>query len=220
MNTTPRALLVFALSALPACLEPVATVEREYDVGDVARIVIDDEAGDIEILGEAGRTTISVVAQLRSDRASRRDDDEAEDAIELDYVVADGEGRIAARLPDPPDGYHLDLVGHVPADLAVKITDDHGDIVVGHVASIDIEQRAGDLDVFDVAGDAFVHQGTGDISISDVGGRIEVTDGSGDISISGAHADVLIDDGSGDISVRADGTVDIVADEGGDVDLG
>ncbi len=207
-------------ATLAGCLEPVATVERDFAVGDVTRVRIDDGAGDIEVVGEVGRTTISLTVELRSQRATRRDDDDAEAAIELDYVI-DGEvGRIVQQLVDAPDGYALDLIAHVPAELAVEIADDQGDVVIEGVAGVDVRQDRGDLDIHDIAGSVSIRQGSGDIAIDDVGGHIEVFDGSGDITIDGAAADVVIDDGSGDISVRADGNVEIVGDDGGDVDVG
>lgn len=220
MNDVLRLSLALSLLTVPACFRPITTVERDFDVGSVDRIIVDDGAGDIDIVGESGRTTLTLVVELRSDNVSRRDDDDAERSIELDYIIEDGVGRIVQHLVDPPEGYHLDLIAHVPSSMALEISDSSGDIAVSNVAGLDIDQRSGDLHASDVAGDVFVRHGAGDVAIEDVDGRIEVSDGSGDIAIDGARADVVIDDGSGDIHVRTEGDVDVVADGGGDVDIG
>ncbi len=208
-----------ALIALPGCLEPVATVERDFPVGEADRIYVEDGGGDIELVGEEDRTTVTVVAQLMPTRVSGRNDDAAKRSIVVDYVVEDGKGEIIHGLDDPPSGYVLDLIAYVPERMAISIDDERGDIVVAHVGQVEVTHGHGDLDVRDIAEEVRITQGGGDIAVANVGGLVDIDDGGGDISVSGAAADVIIRDGKGDIHVRAAGDVQVLEDAGGDVDI-
>lgn len=218
-NQLAVALLGIPAVGLVGCAEgrAVTSVERTFDASTLAHIVLNDAAGDIDVVGEPGRQDVTLVAELRSQRISRDRDDAATNAIVVDLEADAGEGRIIAGLDGSFDGYHLDLVAHVPAELTLGVQDGSGDIVIEGIAALDLVDGSGDVEVRHVAGDVSVEDAGGDLVVHDVVGGLSVRDEGGDIAISRVEDDVVIWDGSGDISVERSGTVDVRADTSGDV---
>jgi len=212
-------LLVPALLATTGCDgHRVATVEREYDIGEVNELLLDQQSGDLVIHGEEGRESVKLIVELRSRRVSDRQDDAAKDSLRLGFnALDDNSGRILAGLDNPPNGYHLDVVALVPADSVLLVDDDSGDVLIENVAGLVLSDGSGDVAISDIAGDVLINDSSGDISVDHVGGDVEIDDRSGDIAVRNVGGDADVEDRSGDIAIINIEGMATVRDRSGDI---
>jgi hypothetical protein len=113
---------------------------------------------------------------------------------------------------------YVDLEIRLPANLAVSIDDGSGDAFVGGLASVEIDDGSGKLEVRDVAGSLSVSDGSGDLEVAEVGGEVRISDGSGDMTVRGAGGVIVESDGSGSIRIeRTRGSVTVENDGSGNI---
>lgn len=164
----------------------------------------DTGAGSLEIIGEAGRTSIDVVAEIYY-----RDADEIRLSLEQsgdDAVLIADFDRNSYRGDSP----YINLVVRVPAELAVDVNDGSGSIVMRDITGdIDIEDGSGSINV-ENAGNVEIDDGSGSITVRNLSGNLNVEDGSGSMNIEQVAGKVTIDDGSGGIEVRNVGDLNII----------
>lgn len=164
----------------------------------------DTGAGSLEIIGEAGRTSIDVTAEIYF-----HDADEIQLSLEQDgddaELVADF-NRSSYRGDSP----YINLVVRVPAELEVEVNDGSGSIVMRDIAGdIDIEDGSGSINV-ENAGNVDIDDGSGSITVRNLSGNLNVEDGSGSMDIEQVVGKVTIDDGSGGIVVRSVGDLKVI----------
>ena len=139
------------------------TVERyvtSFEAESIDDLVFSHDAGDLVVVGEAGRDTIGVDAKLKTGRSSRHDE-AAKDAVVIDMIHHDDEtGELIVDLRSAPRGYYLDVDLRVPARLAMTIDDDSGDLVVKNVAYLTLDDGSGDAVVEDISHAAVVLDGS------------------------------------------------------------
>ena len=100
----------------------VATFEESFAIDDATELLLENGSGDLDIVGEADRTDVTIVVELRSHRASDMDDDRAERDVVMDVrMLEDGVAQIVASIDDPPPGYHIDVTAFVPAAMAMRV---------------------------------------------------------------------------------------------------
>ncbi|HJL16894.1 MAG TPA: DUF4097 family beta strand repeat-containing protein [Sandaracinaceae bacterium LLY-WYZ-13_1] len=205
MRTTTLWILALAsLGALTGCFGEerlVASRDAELAADGADTLAIDVGAGSLDVIGEAGRETVQLDVALRTNRQAFSDDDGAEAALEV--VLERDDDRLVARvaLDDPPSGYFADVVIRVPARLGLTGRDGSGEAVIADVASLDLEDGSGTLDVSRVAGAVAIDDGSGELSLTEVG-PTTIEDGSGTIAITGVEGDLSIDDEDGDLEVE------------------
>lgn len=106
----------------------------------------------------------------------------------------------------------LDMEVGVPSNLPIVVRDGSGEATIENVASVEVVDGSGELDIRGVRGDVEVTDGSGEVSIRDVGGNVTIRDGSGSIEIEHVGGAILVrGDGSGSIhvaDVKGDFTVD------------
>jgi len=103
--------------------------------------------------------------------------------------------QVIAEIPDQRawGDARLDLEIVVPAGVAVKIDDGSGSLRARKVASLEIEDGSGEMEIEDVAGDVAIDDGSGTIRVRDVGGDFTVRrDGSGGIHHEGVAGRVSV----------------------------
>lgn len=162
------------------------TRKLSLDSAEIDEMKADTGAGSLEIIGEAGRTRIDVVAEVYY-----RD---AED-IQLSLEKA---GRNAVLIADfaknsyRGDNPYINLSVRVPAELSIELNDGSGSIALR-----------------DVMGDLNIEDGSGSITIEQ-GGNVDIDDGSGSITVRHLRGNLNIEDGSGSIDIeQVDGKVTI-----------
>lgn len=164
----------------------------------------DTGAGSLEIIGEAGRTSIDVTAEIYF-----HDADEIQLSLEQDgddaELVADF-NRSSYRGDSP----YINLVVRVPAELEVEVNDGSGSIVIRDVlGDLDIDDGSGSINI-ENAGNVDIDDGSGSITVRNLSGNLDIEDGSGSMDIEQVAGKVTIDDGSGGIVVRDVGDLNII----------
>lgn len=188
------------------------------DPGDTFRLRAG--SGSLEVMGVPGLDRIQVTA-----RACASD----EDLLEELRVTADrngGEIFVDTHYPDT-DGWswgnryaRLDLVVEVPEAMEAEIRDSSGEMRIGHLGSLRIQDGSGEMEVFSIQGNVSIDDNSGEIALWDVTGDVEIDDGSGEIEMEGIGGSVILNDGSGEIDARdIEGTVRVVRDGSGSIDV-
>ncbi|MEO6260085.1 MAG: hypothetical protein ABIP63_07020 [Thermoanaerobaculia bacterium] len=195
----------------------------------LTRIVIVGRAGTLHITGRRG------AAEVRATGTACSSDRDVLKNILLTSQRTGSELRVEAEIPDTSNSFFgsdasLDFEVAVPDSVALVIEDGSGEMTVESVASADITDGSGALEIRKVAGDLRVRDGSGELVIDDVAGSVSITDGSGDITIRQAGSVNIAADGSGSVDIRnvkrdvligrkGSGSVE-VADVGGDLRVG
>ncbi|HET8817828.1 MAG TPA: hypothetical protein VFM61_10330 [Pseudidiomarina sp.] len=180
------------------------TRSLSLDTAGIDELKADTGAGSLEIIGESGRTSIDVVAEVYY-----RDADDIRLSLEQSgddaVLIADFDNH-SFRGESP----YINLVVRVPAELEVEVNDGSGSIVMRDISGdIDIEDGSGSIHV-ENAGNVEIDDGSGSITVRNLSGNLNVDDGSGSMDIENVIGKVTIDDGSGGIVVRNVGELNII----------
>lgn len=200
------------------------------DTQQLTSFIANTGAGDITIIGEANRRSITVDATLHYNEPSdiqlslEKRNNQA-------YLVADTVNTVGVGWQQMS---YVDLVVYVPASMVVELQDGSGDALLrgltnnvtiddgsGDVnltggANVRIKDGSGELAISQVSGSLTLDDGSGDATINNVPGTVTITDGSGDLALS-IVGDVTIDDGSGDISVTDAASLKVPSSGSGDI---
>lgn len=217
MNRFIRVLVPFLVLATVGCNMVIAddtcdhTEDRNasLDAAGATRLVVDAGAGSLMVEGDPQATTLEATgvacASRQSDLAGVR-------------LTAERQGDtlyVTAGTPDIQWGNaRLDLEIRMPASLEVEIEDGSGGTTVRKVASLDLTDGSGAIEVADVGGAVKISDGSGGITVTGVGRGLAIDDGSGGIEVAGVGGEVRISDGSGGITVSDVGG-DVIVDEDG-----
>jgi hypothetical protein len=219
MNTRSSAL--FALPLLAACLDmdhEVDTIEVSADAAGSPGLVVLVDAGDLSIVGEAGRTTVDATVTVLSSVPSDSNDEEVLRALDLRLEQREsGLLRLVVELPDNYPAYTADVTVLVPEGMDLDVSDGSGDTWIRDVGAVAVVDGSGDLDIDQADGDVVIVDGSGDILLSNVAGDARIEDGSGDMTIKYVDGTVTVTDGSGDVTIRSVGDVVMIEDGSGDV---
>lgn len=186
------------------------------DPGD--RLWLDAGSGSLEVVGVPGLDEVRVVARACASHEDYLDE------LRIDSRRNGGEISVGTHYPDL-DGWsvgnryaRLDLRLEVPEAMPAEIHDASGEMSVGHLGSLRIDDGSGKLEVFSIRGDVSIDDGSGEIVLWDVTGNVEIEDGSGEMELEGIGGNVVLDDGSGEIDIRdVEGGVRINRDGSGSI---
>ncbi|MEM9387972.1 MAG: hypothetical protein AAGA68_23155 [Pseudomonadota bacterium] len=185
------------------CLD-TKEISKEINLDGILGIAVDAGAGSLTVIGRPGLAT----AQIRGVACSRRAGDLDRISLEsrndgptltlqtvLPPPVASSIGNLNARL---------DLKVEVPSAFALSVVDTTGSMKIDGVASVEIDDGTGSIQVKDVPGLVHVVKDTsGSIKILRVGSVRIDEDGSGSISASVVVGDVHVGrDESGSIAAN------------------
>ncbi|MBZ9613494.1 DUF4097 family beta strand repeat-containing protein [Rheinheimera maricola] len=183
------------------------------NAANLSQLVADTGAGKLDIIGEADRSEIEMVANIYYYRA---------DDIRLSLTSRGNNAVLEAGFDK--DFYngnspYIDVVVKVPAHFGLTLDDGSGDSeIVGLQGNLQLVDGSGDLRISGGA-NVKVEDGSGNLLIEQVSGKLTVDDGSGDLTIRQVAADVMIEDGSGDIFVSAVGGIVTIDDGSGDINV-
>ena len=190
-----RFLGLIVVTALAGCdmdlsgfdCEESRSFSDEISATAIDAILVDDEAGDVRVVGRSGINTVRVHATACAN------DDRTADDIDFQLFRADGEVHVISDVPGY-DNARLDLLIEVPMDFDVSVYDTSGHIDIEDVFSVWIADGSGHIDVADIETDVIIDEdGSGNIAVQDVGGDFYVRiDGSGSISYRNVHGFVDI----------------------------
>lgn len=185
--------------------------QLQLDAAQLTALSADTGAGKLEIVGEANRSQIEVVAAVHYRKKEdirfslKRSGDKAVLEAGFDSNISYG------------NSPYMDVVVKVPQHFALQLDDGSGDTEIrGLQGDLDIKDGSGDLAIYGGA-NATVEDGSGDLTIRGLTGKLLLDDGSGDAQIKQIAADVTIDDGSGNLTIENIGGVVTVDDGSGDI---
>ena len=175
------------------------------DAKGLSEFVIDAGAGSMTVTGVPGADDITVTATIRIES---RNEEKAREIIEKRMRLTlerDGDtAKLRSELNGDwgwSEGGTIDLDVRMPAEMALKVDDGSGSIVISDVVgAVDVDDGSGSLEIT-TSGAVRVDDGSGSITIRAANGDVYVNDGSGTINISGVSGSVTVDDGSGSITV-------------------
>ena len=192
---------IFTLSSVSADLGYCKfsdLIEREVNADNVAFLHVTAGAGELEITGQ-NRQNIKIVARLCSNN------EEALRGMNVSDKTNNKTLRIQTQFPK--DSFwgrdhktSIDLALFVPQSLALKVKDSSGSTEIAKVASLDIVDSSGELNIEDIAGDVIVVDSSGALNIENINGNVTITDSSGDIEVRSVEHNLTIEvDSSGAI---------------------
>ncbi len=172
-------------------MEFIRTFTKTFDLGDSARLTIENRSGTISIRGEdTDRVAVEVVARLWAE-----DEREADDQEELVRRAIRGEGtHVSIRAPSLPRPRPLFFFGHGPR-IDYQVT-------VPRKTAAEVTSRSGRVDVTNVAGPLQIEARSGRVALRDIGGKTRIVSRSGGIQVESIDGDLGIDSRSGTIRVE------------------
>lgn len=195
------------------------------------QLIAEAGAGKLDIIGEAGRSEVEMVANIYYYNAedirltlTTRGNSAVLDAG-FDKSFYNGNSPYIDVLVKVPQHFGLTLddgsgdtdIRGLTGDLQVK--DGSGDLRISGGANVKVEDGSGNLFIEQISGKLTVDDGSGDLQIRKVTGDVYIDDGSGDIVVNNVGGIVTIDDGSGDINVDGAGGLTIIDSGSGGLKL-
>jgi hypothetical protein len=216
-------LLIFQFSseALADWCEYKTDIELTLDVSNSDVLAIAAVAGELEIVGIAGKDTANISGKVCSSKESWLEKSRIAtvkgERAEINVVLPDTEGSWKFLR----NSYlTLDLRIEVPEDLLLEIRDSSGDMSLDGVSIASLQDSSGDIEIDNSQGLASIRDSSGDIDIDGHSGNLTIeSDSSGDIYIENIEGEVLIEqDSSGDIRVtHVSDNVVVLRDSSGDI---
>lgn len=219
--------LILALLAAPASAARCKfKAERSAELSGegVVSVEIFALAGDLSVSGVDGTDMIraegdgcvSKEGMLEGlDITMRRADDRVQIFAEMPNISENNDSEWENQLAI------MDMEIELPASMAVIVHDSSGDLRVSGLASAEITDSSGMIELVDVPGEILIPQdSSGDIQLERVGPVTIQVDSSGEISIEQAASVTIANDTSGDIRLRdIRGDVLIGNDSSGRIDV-
>lgn len=163
--------------------------ELKLDATRIQALKVDAGSGSMKIKGLDGSNEIVVLATIAVPGAG---DEKAQKLINEKMTLTLERHGDSAQLKS----MFADGIFGTDSNASIAL-----DITVPPGISIDVDDGAGSIDIFDVAADVSVTDGAGSIEIRNIA-NLRIDDGSGSIEVVNASGNVVIDDGSGSIRVR------------------
>lgn len=213
----PLAFLAIAVAAPLAS----ASIEREFAVSPGGSLVIDAEASDVRVSGDADMARVSIVRGGDSD-ADIRDD------FDVAFHQSGDRVQVTIRVRDRSfwrrtwhERRHLRVDVDVPREFDADVKTSGGDLRVSRLSGeMKVRTSGGDIRFRDVdgpirgktsggdirldrtSGPADVETSGGDIELGSIGGEVTARTSGGDISVRRARAAVQVETTGGDIVIR------------------
>lgn len=221
-------LILLALTAPPAwgwgSCKYTADRQGEIAMDGAATVEVFALAGELRVTGRKGATTVTAAGEACVSREDmlpaiditvRRDGDRIQVLAEMPDISGETERRWKDEYAT------LDLEIELPNDVAVILHDSSGDLLLRGVASAEVSDSSGNMELEDIAGAVLIpRDSSGDIYMSRVGAVVIQVDSSGEIRIEQAASVTIANDTSGDINLEEiDGDVLIANDSSGRISV-
>lgn len=239
------ALVLLAVAPLAAAVEK--PVDRSFAAAGIERIELENLAGRILLVGDAG-SEIRVRGTIHAEDSAGESARALADSLAVEFDQSAGVLRVTARYPlDRHTTYHYPKTGDRDGDWGfgwfddsstttqylgrrVRVTGSSGRSAATLWADFEIEipagvavvakNRVGGIDSSRVDGDQTLDTASGSIRSADGRGRLVADTGSGDVLVDRHQGDVGADTGSGDVTLRQVTAAELTADTGsGDLEL-
>ena len=201
-------------------------IDMTLDLSGTDQLAISAKAGDLKVTGVSGSDQAVIRGKVCASKESWMEaasvNTQTGKLAEINVDLAEATGWSFTG-----NSYNsMDLDIEVPQDLALKVKDSSGDMLLkntgdvsvkdssgdieieGARGSVSIQDSSGDIDIDEAAGDlTIVSDSSGDVDANDIGGNVLVEkDSSGDLRFTDIGHDVVVErDSSGDITVTSVG---------------
>ena len=202
-----------------AWLDYEETRNLTLDAAGIDGVEIEAGAGSLEIRGSADAKAISVIAIIQVPAKEEKARKIVENDLVLTLERVDGSAVLKGYFESSGwswgDSPSVQLTVEVPDRMTLDIDDGAGSIKVWDVSGdITVEDGSGSLEMTNVGGDIDIEDGSGSLVVDGVGGDISIDDGSGSITVQNVRGSVTVDDGSGGINVSDVEADLIIVDDG------
>ncbi|UOE95978.1 DUF4097 domain-containing protein [Alkalihalobacillus sp. LMS39] len=202
-------LFVSLLFILSGCNIVQVEEEKRFSLASegIDSIQLSLSYGDVQVIGEADRTEIEVVATFF---AYGEEMDEAagflEKNLQLTLEKKENQAVLQTKIDRSEmttnDG-RLHLVLYVPNSLAIHHRQESGMLSVQHIRNeIDIVHGAGNIEIADVDGNIKIVDSVGTITADNVTGDLEINNNSGQLTINELVGNAKLIAGKGDLEVH------------------
>lgn len=191
----------------------------QLEIASIHTLRADTGAGTLKIIGEQGRDTINVEADIYT---IEKDEytltlERSGDRAKLVADVSNWSGNSwhigGNKLP------RIDLIIKMPAALALELDDGSGSVnIIGLSSNIEIEDSSGSIEV-DGGNNINIDDGSGSLVVKNATGNVSIEDGSGSITVKNTGGKVTIDDNSGGININGAGSLEIIDSGSGGVNI-
>jgi hypothetical protein len=193
-------------AALAARCKHKADREATFPAADVQTVEIFALAGELRVRGDVDATEIvakgdacvSREGMLEGTGITMRElPDRLQVLVELPDTREESDSEWEGELAI------MDLSIALPDSVAVIVHDSSGGIQLNNLASLELSDSSGDIEIEQVAGPVLIpRDSSGDIDMRGVGAVTIQVDSSGEIFIDGADSVTIANDTSGDIMLR------------------
>jgi DUF4097 and DUF4098 domain-containing protein YvlB len=196
-------------------------INLTLDLATSETLAIKAGAGELDVVGVPGSKQAVITGKVCASKEAWLE--------ESGVSTSSGKhAEISVDLPNTDGGWtswgnnyvSLDLRVEVPENLTLEIKDSSGDVFLKNIASVQVFDSSGDIEIEDARGHVSINDSSGDIDIDTSEGDITIeSDSSGDINASDISGSVLVvQDSSGDIDVsRVSDNVIVESDSSGDI---
>ncbi len=220
-------ILVAAVMASPLHAACIGQEQREAAVSaaGIQSVRVIGRAGTLLVQGKRG------LGQIRASGTACASSRQLAGEIRIGVSRSGNELTVEAVIPEGESGgsiwpfgigryAKLDLVVELPDNLPVVVIDGSGEAWIRDVASADVRDGSGALEITNVRGDLKVVDGSGSMVVRHVTGNVDIRDGSGSIEVSDIGGTVRLNDGSGSMTIRnVRGSVIVESDGSGSIDV-
>jgi DUF4097 and DUF4098 domain-containing protein YvlB len=196
----------------------------ELSTKGVEILVIDCQAGSLDVRGVAGGNQIDVIAEIILDNISESHRRKFfEENILLSLERLRNKAILQSKIRGPSltgDQTRIDLTLEVPRKINLKVVDGSGPISIRNIlGNLEIDDDTGSIKIANIVGKVNVNDSSGSIDIAEIKGRVEVKDGSGSIEINLVEGDVSVTDGSGEMTIQDVAGKVTVSDGSGSIEI-
>ena len=196
-------------------------IDMTLDLSATDLLAISAVAGDLNVTGVSGSDEAVIKGKVCASKESWLEDASIN-------TQAGQHAEINVDLPDVGSGWSftgnsyisMDLDIEVPQDLALKVRDSSGDMLLKNTGALSVQDSSGDIEIAAARGPVSIQDSSGDVDIDKVDGDLTIeSDSSGDVYASGINGNVLVEnDSSGDLRFT-DISQDVVVerDSSGDI---
>ncbi len=227
MKSVLLILVAAAVTAMPLRADCIGEEKRQAAVNaaGIKSVRIIGRSGTLLVQGKPG------LGQIRAHGTACASSRQLAGDIKLDVRRNGAELTVEALIPEDGAGgsiwpfgigryAQLNLTVELPDNLPVVVIDGSGEAWIRNVASANVRDGSGALEISNVRGNLRVVDGSGSMEVRNVSGNVDIEDGSGSIDVIDVGGTVTLDDGSGSMTIiNVRGSVIVESDGSGSIDV-
>lgn len=200
----------------------------DFELGNASVLTIDNERGEIVILGSED-ATVSVRVTKRIHNFSTTDADEAFSAAKLQFSVEGERARVSLSRGDDANAVRTDFHIRVPKAVSVNIANGRGSVRIEDLAApVHVETARGDIVATNLSAGIEADTSharirldrlTGPVVAVNQHGEIRVIRVQGDVTATTEHSSIVAEEVEGDVILRNEHGSVRVADVSGVVEI-